>query len=187
MCLPIARYKKIISTLETVIYPSFIQKINELIIGFQQLPFYQSPVQLEKIQMAIDLRSELQSLQLYEVKFIFPLVLSLFNREDVAVKADYGQIAQLTRFKEDKIEKYSYQLQGLNNCGDTVTDDSALENDAGKFFDEVQTILLPIKRQWSFALYALAAESRGTRTTCAATIHKPCNGCSKNKKSLITS
>src|ERR1700733_6261991 len=106
MCLPIAKYKRIITTLETEMYPSFIKRINEILIGLQNMPEHQSPVQLEKIQLIIDLKTELDSLRSYESKLIFPQVLLLLNNDATVTKIDFNQVLQLTNFKEEKIEKF---------------------------------------------------------------------------------
>ena len=188
MCLPIAKYKKIIINLETIIYPALIKKLDEILIGFQNIPEHQSPVQLEKIQLAIDLKTELCSLRSYEVGLIFPQVMTLLNNEHDAasVKIDFNQVAQLTHFKEEKIEKYSYQLQGLNNCHETVLGNTnELSTAVDIFLDDIQTKLLPLKRQWSFMLTTLINEDKGLNRQCGNTLNAHCGGNCKSEKKLL--
>jgi hypothetical protein len=188
MCLPIAKYKRIMIDLETIIYPSLINKIDEILIGFQNTPEHQSPVQLEKIQLTIDLKTELCSLRSYEVRMIFPQVLSLLTNENdsAGVKIDFNQVAQLTNFKEEKIEKYSYQLQGLNNCHETVMGDrNRLSFVVDVFLDDIQTKLLPLKRQWSFMLTTLINEAKGLNKQCGNTLNAHCGNNCKNEKKLL--
>jgi hypothetical protein len=188
MCLPIAKYKRIITSLETEIYPALVKKLDEILIGFQDIPEHQSPVQLEKIQLAIDLKTELYSLRYYEVRLIFPQVLALLDHENdpAAVKIDFNQVAQLTNFKEEKIEKYSYQLQGLNNCHETVLGNkNSLSASVDIFLDDIQTKLLPLKRQWSFMLTALINETKGLNKQCGNTLNAHCGGNCKKEKKLL--
>jgi hypothetical protein len=191
MCLPIAKYKRIISNLETEIYPSLIKNLDEILIGFQDAPEHQSPVQLEKIQLAIDLKTELFSLGSYEVKLIFPQVLSVLDHgNDVGnLKIDFNQVLQLTNFKEVRIEKYSYQLQGLNNCHEAIDGNgSRLKNIVDIFLDDIQIRLLPLKRQWSFMLTTLVNEAAGLNKQCGNTLKATCGGnCEPKKRSLINS
>jgi hypothetical protein len=189
MCLPIAKYKRIITTLETAIYPSFIKKLNEILIGFQDIPEHQSPVQLEKIQLTIDLKTELDSLRSYESKLIFPQVLLQLGNGAIGTKIDFNQVLQLTNFKEEKIEKFSYQLQGLNNCHETIGgNDDQLSKKVNVFLDDIQTKLLPLKRQWSFMLTTLINDASGQNKQCANTLNPTCGGnCKIDKKQLINS
>jgi hypothetical protein len=188
MCLPIAKYKRIIANLETELYPSLIKKVDEILIGFQNVPEHQSPVQLEKIQLTIDLKTELYSLRSYEVRLIFPQVRSILtNEHDAAsVKIDFNQVAQLTHFKEEKIEKYSYQLQGLNNCHETIPGYSnELSAVMDVFLDDIQTKLLPLKRQWSFMLTTLINEAKGLNKQCGNTLNAHCGENCKNDKTVL--
>ncbi|HMG82496.1 MAG TPA: hypothetical protein VK559_05635 [Ferruginibacter sp.] len=188
MCLPIAKYKRIMIDLETVVYPSLIKQVDEILIGFQNVPEHQSPVQLEKIQLTIDLKTELSSLRSYEIRLIFPQVVSLLNHKNdiAAVKIDFNQVAQLANFKEEKIEKYSYQLQGLNNCHETVMGNSNIVSGmVDIFLDDIQTKLLPLKRQWGFMLTTLANESKGLNRQCGNTLNAHCGGSCKNEKKLL--
>lgn len=188
MCLPIVRYKKIITNLEKDIYPSLLKRLDEILIGFQNTPVHQSPVQLEKIQLIIDLKTELSSLRSYEVRLIFPQALSVLNNENDIASAtiDFNQVAQLTRFKEDKIEKYSYQLQGLNNCHEAIPGYSnELSEIVDVFLGDIQTKLLPVKRQWSFMLTTLINETNGLNKQCGNMLYAQCGGNCKNKKMAL--
>jgi hypothetical protein len=185
MCLPVAKYKKIITNLETIVYPSLLKRLDEIIIGFQRTTECQSPVQLEKIQLAIDLKTELYSLQSYEIRLIFPQVLLLLSNQNnnTDTKINFHQVAQLTNFKEEKIEKYFYQLQGLNNCHEALPgDDKELNAVVENFLDDIQTKLLPLKRQWNFLLATLINEADGLNKQCGNTLNARCCGNCKKEK-----
>ncbi len=146
MCVKVNKYIEVIYLLTDDLYPALNSLFNEL---------SHNPISEE-------LRKELNSLELYERKLIFPSILSLFNKTtEKTYSPNIFEIVSLTQAKEEKIKQQLLLLQDSMQLPTTNDAENSGLNE-GVYIQRVinlfQKIYFPTKENWFKLLKELDPE-----------------------------
>jgi hypothetical protein len=177
MCLTVNKYATTIQKISTEVYPVLQQQLDKL--------FYTRTKQVDNIfsQKIADLHNQFSSLTKYELKLIFPAVLSVFKKTDLQQQfhPNTSEILSLTRSKEEKIENLLFSLEDLitaqkNNPDldtETATNIAALEI----LIQSFNKAFFPIKKNWN----QLMLELTPARVNCK---NRETNVCKCSSKAI---
>ena len=150
MCVTVNKYQSIISKLESEVYPNINYLINKMID--EDGHFFSNATNIKQ------LKTEFNSLEMFERKMIFPSIISTFNSSATHFAPNISDIIRLTKSKEDKI----VQIISIIEESTTIT---VIENKKANFkasnelFDAFKTSYFPVKMQWKTLLIKLDPEN----------------------------
>jgi len=153
MCITVNNYQAIIRTLENEVYPNLNHLFSEVKIE-EENNVSDSTI--------VNLKIEINSLEKFERKLIFPAVISIFNESNNSnFSPNISEIVQLTSPKEERIKQEVFLLEEFldeTNCL-VEDDDIEIRNTALVIFKIMSNQYFPLKKQWYDLLKKLNPES----------------------------
>lgn len=179
MCLTVNKYVTTIQKISTDVYPDLQDRLDKLFYGrSQQIDYIFSKIITE-------LRNEFSSLAKYELRLIFPAVLSVFNKttSQQQFHPNTAEILSLTRSKEEKIENLLFSLEdhitAQKNNPDLDPEVAANIAALEILIQSFNKTFFPVKKNWN----QLMLELTPARVNCK---NRETNACKCSSKEVQT-
>lgn len=164
MCAPTKSLQKVINQLEKDIYPSVMQLLNLNMHPDKNTALYNDGI-LSTIQNSIlvQLKNELDSLELYENRLVFPAIQAYLNQDNKDFIPDINTIEKLINNKEEKINQYISNFnEVIDNASQTIRtawQQNGIEQSLIQLSNYFKNEFLPTRATWMHLLDDLKHES----------------------------
>ncbi len=164
MCAPAKSLEKVINQLEKDIYPSVMQLLNLNMHPDKNISLYNDDI-LSTIQSSIlvQLKNELDSLELYENRLVFPAIHKYLNQDNKDFIPDINTIEKLINNREEKINQYIDNFnEAMDNVSSTIKtawQQNGIEQSLTQLSSYFKNEFLPTRVTWMHLLDDLKRES----------------------------